>query len=114
MSKIDENKEIEKKEILYSYWEKLPLVINIDIPSEEVLSHEVRNLIIHFIRKGKEEKWKDGTNRIRHSFSAKELLDMANKKMDENMKLQSMYFPIQKLQEYGIIDIITTLHEGRH
>ncbi|MCE7744626.1 MAG: hypothetical protein GPJ52_05770 [Candidatus Heimdallarchaeota archaeon] len=114
MSKKESKKELEKKELLYSYWEKLPLVVSIDIPSEEVLTHEVRTLIIYSIRKGKEEKWINGTKRIRHSFSAKELLDMANKKLEEKMKLQSMYFHIQKLQDFGLLDVVATLHEGRH
>ena len=114
MSKKESKKELEKKELLYSYWETLPLVVSIDIPSEEVLTHEVRTLIIYSIRKGKEEKWIDGTKRIRHSFSVKELLDMANKKLDEKMKLQSMYFHVQKLQDFGLLDVIATLHEGRH
>ncbi|MCK5183274.1 MAG: hypothetical protein KAQ95_03125 [Candidatus Heimdallarchaeota archaeon] len=114
MSKKESKKELEKKELLYSYWETLPLVVSIDIPSEEVLTHEVRTLIIYSIRKGKEEKWIDGTKRIRHSFSAKELLDMANKKLEEKMKLQSMYFHIQKLQDFGLLDVIATLHKGRH
>ncbi|MCK5046500.1 MAG: hypothetical protein KAS22_07960 [Candidatus Heimdallarchaeota archaeon] len=114
MSKKESKKELEKKELLYSYWETLPLVVSIDIPSEEVLTHEVRTIIIYSIRKGKEEKWIDGTKRIRHSFSVKELLDMANKKLDEKMKLQSMYFHVQKLQDFGLLDVIATLHEGRH
>lgn len=114
MSKKDSKKELEKREMLYSYWTNLPLVVSIDIPSEEVLTHEVRNLIIYFIRKGKEETWINGTKRFRHAFSAKELLDISNKKMEEKMKLQSMYFHLQKLQEYGLIDVVTTLHEGRH
>ncbi|MGC9780866.1 MAG: hypothetical protein HZR80_16605 [Candidatus Heimdallarchaeota archaeon] len=114
MSKKSSKKELEKKELLYSYWNKLPLVVSIDIPYDEVFTHEVRNLIIYFIRKGKEEKWFEGTKRIRHAFSAKELLEMSNKKLDEKMKLQSMYFHIQKLQEFGIIDAVTTLHKGRH
>jgi hypothetical protein len=107
-------KEQEKKELLYSYWEKLPLVVSIDIPGEEVLTHQVRNLILRFIRKGKEEKWIDGSKRFRYAFSAKELLEMANKKLDEKMKLQSMYFHVQKMQEFGLLDVIATLHEGRH
>ncbi len=107
-------KEQEKKELLFNYWEKLPLIVNIDIPGEEVFAHEVRNLIIYYLRKGKEEKDDTGNKRVRHAFSAKELLDMANKKLEEKMKLQSMYFHLQKLQEFGIIDVISTLHEGRH
>ncbi|MBK5112153.1 MAG: hypothetical protein KGD59_07730 [Candidatus Heimdallarchaeota archaeon] len=107
-------KELEKKELLYSYWEKLPLIVSIGIPGEEVLTHEVRNLILYFIRKGKEEKWIEGTKRFRYSFSAKELLDMANKKLGEKMKLQSMYFHLQKMQEFGLLDVVATLHEGRH
>jgi len=107
-------KEQEKKELLYSYWEKLPLVVSIDIPSEEVLTHDVKSIILYTIRKGKEEKWIDGSKRIRYAFSAKEILDMANKKLDEKMKLQSMYFHLQKMQEFGLIEVVTTLHEGRH
>ena len=107
-------KELEKKELLYSYWEKLPLVVSIDTPVDEVLTHEVRTHIIYFIRKGKEEKGSEGTKRIRHAFSAKEILDQVNKKLEEKMKLQSLYFHIQKLQDYGLIDVVTTLHEGRH
>lgn len=114
MSNKDSQKEQEKKELLYLYWEKLPLVIDIEMPIEEVLSHEVRNLIIYFIRKGIEERKKDGSLKVRHAFSAKELLDYANKKMEEKMKLQSMYFHLQKMQEFGIIEVVTTLHEGRH
>lgn len=107
-------KELEKIEQLYSYWEKLLLVLNIDIPSEEVLTHEVRNLILYFIRKGEEEKLPDGTKKVRHSFSDKKLLDLANEKLEEEMKLQSIYFHLQKMQEFSLIDVITTLHEGRH
>ena len=114
MSKKSSKKELEKKELLYKYWHELPLVVQIETPAEEALAHEVRNLILYYIRKGKEEKWIDGTKRIRYAFSAKELLDMANKKLDEKMKLQSMYFHLQKLQEYGTIEVIATLHEGRH
>ncbi len=114
MSKKDSKKELKKREILYSYWPKIPLVVSIDTPVDEVLTHEVRTLIIYSLRKGKEEKWINGTKRIRHAFSVKEILDMANKKLDEEMKIQSMYFHLQKLQDYGLIDVVTTLHEGRH
>ncbi|NHJ87992.1 MAG: hypothetical protein FK734_21185 [Asgard group archaeon] len=114
MSKKIKQKEQEKRELLFTYWDTLPMVIKIDIPSEEILTHEVRNLILHFIRKGKEEVWFDDTKHIRHAFSAKELLDMANEKLDEEMKLQSLYFHLQKMQEFGLLDVISTLHEGRH
>ena len=114
MSKKSKEKEITKRELLYSYWEKIPMVVNIELHSEEVLSHEVRHIIIHYMRKGKEEKWIDESKRIRHAFSAKELLDIANKKMEEEMKLQSLYFHLQKLQEIGLVEVICMLHEGRH
>ena len=114
MSKKSNKKEQEKIELLYNYWETLPLVENIGLPSEEVLSHEVRTLILYFIRKGKEEYTKENGKRVRYAFSAKELLEMANKKLEEKMKLQSMYFHLQKMQDYGIIEVIATLHEGRH
>ncbi|NHJ49886.1 MAG: hypothetical protein FK733_18985 [Asgard group archaeon] len=106
--------EVEKRHLLFDYWDTIPLVIYVDIPVEEVLTHDVRDLIIYYIRKGKEEKDKDGKIRIRHGFSAKELLDMANKKLKEKMKLQSMYFHIMKLQEFGLLKTVVTLHEGRH
>ncbi len=107
-------KEAEKRNILFDYWEEIPLVINVEILAEEVFTHEVREQITYIIRKGIEEKDKDGKIRIRHGFSAKELLEMVNKKLDEKMKLQSMYFHLMKLQEFGLIQVITTLHEGRH
>lgn len=113
MNKKSREQEAEKKELLYSYWEELPMIMKLELSHEEVLSHEVRGLILQYIRKGKEEKI-DGTKRYRHAFSAKELLDMANEKMDEKMKLQSMYFHLQKLQEYNLLYTVTTLQEGRH
>ncbi|NHK32230.1 MAG: hypothetical protein FK730_12810 [Asgard group archaeon] len=114
MSRKKIEKEIEKRNLLFDYWETIPLVINVDMPAEEVFTHEVRELLIYYIRIGKEESYKEGKKGIRHGFSAKELLEMVNKKLKEKMRLQSMYFHLMKLQDFGLIQIITTLHEGRH
>jgi hypothetical protein len=114
MSKVQLKEEIEKRNQLFDYWEEIPLVIFVDIPAEEVLTHDVREMIIYYIRKGKQDKDGYGKTRIRHGFSAKELLEMANKQLKEKMKLQSMYFHIMKLQEFGLLKVVATLHEGRH
>ncbi|MBD3192845.1 MAG: hypothetical protein GF308_19555 [Candidatus Heimdallarchaeota archaeon] len=113
MNKKSREQEAKKRELLYSYWQDLPMIMKVEHSYEEVLSHEVRGLILQYIRKGKEEKT-DSIKQFRHAFSAKELLDMANEKMAEKMKLQSMYFHLQKLQEYNLLYTVTTLQEGRH
>ena len=59
MSSNESLSEEEKRNLLIDYWDTIPLVINVEIPVEEVLTHDVRELIIFYIRKGKEEKDKE-------------------------------------------------------
>ena len=108
------DKELKKKESLFNYWDDLPMVTKINLSREEGITHEVRDHIIYYIRKGKKEKDSKGVLRVRHSFSAKELLSMISKKLERELKLQSMYFHLNKLQEHGLIYVVTILHEGKH
>ena len=110
MSKTQE----QKREMIYNYWERLPLIVKVEYLKDEVFTHEVREIIVHHIRKGTEERRTNKPTKIQHAFSATELLNVANRKLKKGMKLQNIYFHLQKLQEFGLVKVVTTLLEGRH
>ncbi|NPD88701.1 MAG: helix-turn-helix transcriptional regulator [Asgard group archaeon] len=115
MAKQNNGKKEEEREILYSFWKDLPLLSVIEVTEKELFSHEVRYMILAILRKGIGEKSKKEEEiRKRHALTAREILELVNNDLEPKMKLQAMYFHLQKLQNAGIIKVVATLHEGRH
>lgn len=105
--------DVKEREVLFTFWHDLPVMKQVETPQEEVFAHEARLAICKFLREGKEESFK-GTTRRRYGFKAKELLDHLVDSCDIKLSLQSLYFHLQKLEEFGLTTTITIIREGKH
>lgn len=114
----------EKRNILYTYWEKLPPLKIIPQAEEEIYNHKVRLWVIRILRKGIVEP-SYGFER-RRALNAREILKEIEKikaekdesddeqSQSKDISLQSLYFHLQKLEEINLIQTITILREERH
>ncbi|MFX0062432.1 MAG: hypothetical protein ACFFC7_09620 [Candidatus Hermodarchaeota archaeon] len=116
MKNEDIRKNISDREILYSFWKTLPVLHLITSPREDVFSHDVRVAIIRFLRKGQTEKTseKDAEEKRRYAFNAREILQHLQEDEKLQISLQSLYFHLQKLTDFGLIQNVVILREGKH
>jgi len=107
---------LKERQILYDFWEELPSVIFVQTPEEEILGHDARILIIRLLRKGIKERVAENSTqeKRRHALNAQEILYYLKKELKKKLTLQSLYFHLQKLEEAGLLQTATILHEGRH
>ncbi|MCE7734876.1 MAG: hypothetical protein GPJ54_08375 [Candidatus Heimdallarchaeota archaeon] len=108
------------KEMLFDYWKSIPIMKLISSDLSNKLFEEkggkmekgslIRSLILQIIRKGIEDKKKDGNTQIRYLLTAKEILDNINpilveKLLSEKFRLKraSLYFHLDKLEAAGYI-----------
>ncbi|MFW9995055.1 MAG: hypothetical protein ACFFD4_23660 [Candidatus Odinarchaeota archaeon] len=97
-------------ERLVNHWKTIPAIKNITDPmAVDFASQEVRSLILAVLREGIVED-----KQSRHALSAKELFKTVKKRMDAKIKLSNIYFHLDKLQNQGYVQIVTSIKEGRH
>ena len=96
-------------EILYSYWDKLPVIKS---PPKDVgiklVKKDVRQFIIQAISKGV-----DDSGRPRHALSANEIEEYLSNR-DYQIKKSSLYYQIQILVDLGLVQEISTINKGRN
>ncbi|MFX0064915.1 MAG: winged helix-turn-helix domain-containing protein [Candidatus Hermodarchaeota archaeon] len=107
------SKKTDEREILYSFWKNLPVLRIVTIQEEEVFGHDARTETCRFLRYGLTEEI-NGEQRKRYAFNAREILQYLQETKQIKITLQSLYFHLQKLEEYGLTQNITIIREGRH
>ncbi|MFQ5981013.1 MAG: helix-turn-helix domain-containing protein [Candidatus Heimdallarchaeota archaeon] len=105
------------RQILFDFWEKLPVALFIETPRDKVLGHKARLPILRILRDGIVEPPPGQTlKRRRHGLNAQEILKELQKHEDpkvQKLSLQSLYHHLEGLEEAGLIRPITVLREER-
>ncbi|MFX0091435.1 MAG: hypothetical protein ACFFBD_06700, partial [Candidatus Hodarchaeota archaeon] len=82
----------------------------------DTMNQPLRSLILKILRTGviDSDLSQDQKSQIRHALDPKELLFLANQKLERKVKLPNIYFHLDKLQETGLVQPIVTLFDGRY
>ncbi|MFX0095803.1 MAG: hypothetical protein ACFFBD_28955 [Candidatus Hodarchaeota archaeon] len=108
--------------ILYEYWDELPTIKTIDIASKVTISQKVRSAILTVLSNGVidqiEIKKEEIRTNIRHVLTVREIQKEVNEYLQRDkknaIKLTNIYFHLQKLQDLGLVQEVTTILEGNH
>ncbi|MFX0062204.1 MAG: hypothetical protein ACFFC7_08440 [Candidatus Hermodarchaeota archaeon] len=108
------------KKYLIDYWTSLPATKQIQEPievTEKLLKQEIRSAIVDILREGIvdeiDEVEVEYQDKRRHALTAQELREHIKKRLETQIKLSTVYFHLQKLQEHGYIQIVTIIKQGR-
>lgn len=109
---IETNIETELPEILYTYWEEIPIIQDVSV--KVIAKHsksKVQSLIIHSLSKGVEDQKSDSL-KVRHAMSAIEIKSIMAETYKFEINKSNLYYHIQKLIEQGIIKVITSVQKS--
>lgn len=99
----------EKRSNLFDFWDELPNVAMLELPSKLMSSHKVRPAILKILREGLED-----SGRIRHGLNVKEIKGLLQEIEGINMSQTNLYFHLGVLEKNGLIKIVERITEGRH
>ncbi|MFW9916159.1 MAG: hypothetical protein ACFFGZ_11185 [Candidatus Thorarchaeota archaeon] len=101
---------------LFGIWKTIPAIKKMSSADYQIARQEVRGLILEILRKGIAEGAEppSPSSRIRHALNAQELLEEVNKCVESQVKLPNIYFHLQKLQDVGLVEVVATIHKGKH
>ncbi|MHA2170946.1 MAG: hypothetical protein ACXAB7_13705 [Candidatus Kariarchaeaceae archaeon] len=106
----------ENKQLLFDFWEQLPIVKEIDSKEQYLVEKsEIRDAIIKILSTGVESSHPETNEmRIRFALSAKEIFNEVKQRLPSSkIVLQNIYFHIEKLENHGFLQVITSLSQGK-
>ena len=102
---------VNKREILYSFWEEIPSSLFLDIKKGDYKSNPIRRAIISILREGLSEKL--GKKSVkRRALNVNELKELLFDRREIQISTTNLYFHLNVLEESGMINVVTTLLEG--
>ena len=114
MKTVKEDENDDEKEILYEFWERLPPVTLLALPSNVMSSHPARPTILRVLRAGVVDRFEEEpVERVRRALKAEEIRVRLK---EEGVKVSktSLYFHLGVLEEHGLIEVVNKVLEGRH
>jgi Fe2+ or Zn2+ uptake regulation protein len=101
----------DEREILYSFWDKLPKASFFDVEKQILQSHPARSQILRILKQGMDE---DSESRTRYALNAQEIRKLLKKRANITMSATNVYFHLNTLEEYKLIHVVSTILEKRH
>jgi DNA-binding transcriptional ArsR family regulator len=114
MNTVKEDERGDERETLYEFWERLPPVTVLALPSNVMSSHPARPAILRVLREGVLDRFEEEpVERARHALKAEEIRARLK---DRGVKVSktSLYFHLGVLEEHGLIKVVNKVLEGRH
>ena len=114
MNTVKEKERCDERETLYEFWERLPPVTVLALPSNVMSSHPARPAILRVLREGVLDRFEEEPEeRARHALKAEEIRARLK---EEGVKVSktSLYFHLGVLEEHGLIKVVNKVLEGRH
>ena len=106
--------ELGERGTLYEFWEGLPPVTVLALPSKVLSSHPARPAILRVLREGVVDCFEEEPlERKRHALKAEEVR-AGIKEQGVKMSKTSLYFHLGVLEEHGLIKVVSKVLEGRH
>ena len=103
-----------ERETLYEFWERLPPVTVLALPSKVMSSHPARPAILRILREGVVDRFEEEpVERVRRALKAEEIRARL-KERGVKVSKTSLYFHLGVLEEHGLIKIVSKVLEGRH
>ena len=103
-----------EREILYEFWDRLPPVTVLALPSNVISSHSARPAILRILREGVVDRFEEEpVERARHALKAEEIRARL-KERGVKVSKTSLYFHLGVLEDHGLIKVVTKMLEGRH
>jgi DNA-binding transcriptional ArsR family regulator len=103
-----------ERETLYGFWERLPPVTVLALPSKVMSSHPARPAILRVLREGVVDRFEEEpVGRERHALKAEEIRARL-KERGVKVSKTSLYFHLGVLEEHGLIKVVSKVLEGRH
>ncbi|MHA2091906.1 MAG: hypothetical protein ACW98K_13715 [Candidatus Kariarchaeaceae archaeon] len=107
---------VENKKLLFDFWEQLPIVKEVDSKEQYLVEKsEIRDAIIKILSTGVEASYPETDEiKIRFALSAKEIFNEVKQRLPSSkIVLQNIYFHIEKLENHGFLQAITSLSQGK-
>jgi DNA-binding transcriptional ArsR family regulator len=114
MKTVKEDEHCDERKTLYEFWERLPPVTVLALPSNVMSSHPARPAILRILREGIVDRFEEEpAERVRRALKAEEIRTRL-KERGVNVSKTSLYFHLGVLEEHGLIKVVSKLLEGRH
>ena len=103
-----------ERETLYEFWERLPPVTVLALPSKVMSSHPARPAVLRILREGVVDRFEEEpVERVRRALKAEEIR-VRLKEEGAKVSKTSLYFHLGVLEEHGLIEVVNKVLEGRH
>ena len=105
-----------ERQILYDFWDSLPGVKVLNVPSKVFTSHPVRSAILRVLREGllEDDEATPPSKKARHALNTKEIRRLLRETEDIEMSQTNLYFHINLMERAGLIQVVSRILEGRH
>ena len=104
----------EIRKTFFDHWRNIPLIREFDDEVFESFHQEARVAIIDLLVKGKDDIYPGSQEvRKRRVMSANEIKEDINKSLEHKIKKSNLYFHLQKLEEFGFIEVVDSLPYGK-
>lgn len=105
-----------ERQILYDFWDSLPGVKVLNVPSKVFTSHPVRSAILRVLREGllEDDEATPPSKKARHALNTKEIRRLLRETEDIEMSQTNLYFHINVMERAGLIQVVSRILEGRH
>jgi DNA-binding transcriptional ArsR family regulator len=114
MKIVKEDEQGDERETLYKFWEKLPPITLLSLPSKVMSSHPARPAILRILREGVVDRFdEEPVERVRHALKADEIRTRL-KERGVKVSKTNLYFHLGVLEEHDLIKVVAKLLEGRH
>jgi len=114
MKTVKEDENGDEREVLYDFWERLPPVTLLALPSKVMSSHPARPATLRILREGVIDRFEEEpVERVRRALKAEEIRARLK---DRGVKVSktSLYFHLGVLEEHNLIKVVAKVLEGRH
>ena len=114
MKTVKEDENGDDREVLYDFWERLPPVTLLALPSKVMSSHPARPATLRILREGVIDRFEEEpVERVRHALKAEEIR-ASLKERGVKVSKTNLYFHLGVLEEHGLIKVVAKVLEGRH
>lgn len=104
----------DKKIALFSYWDSLPIILEMDASNFKKIAQEARHYIIKILSFGIEDEYPTTGEKVnRHVLSASEINDLLAEKYEVKIKKSNLYFHLSALEECGCIRVVEQIPTGK-
>jgi DNA-binding transcriptional ArsR family regulator len=97
------------RQVLFTFWDEVPKMTLVELPSKTLSSDSVRPAILRLLREGIIENGKN-----RRALKAEEIQELLREKHEINMSKTNLYHHLGVLEENNLITKVAKITEGRH